>query len=286
MAETLEQAIDGWLSRLEGRRSPHTLRAYRSDLERLKSHAQTVDELNEEAILAALRAESVSPATRARRISAVRSFCKWLAAEGKTEASPAALLESPIRRRPSPKALTQAQISDLLALPDAGASPLRDRALLELGYAAGLRAAELVGLNREDADLERQQARVRGKGSRERIVLFGRPAAEALEAYMNKERRAPWDEPAVFVNPKGARLTTRTVQNVMKRWLKRAGLPPEASPHTLRHSFATHLLDGGADLKSVQQLLGHQRLSTTQIYTSVSIERLRETVDKAHPKGG
>lgn len=286
MAETLEQAIDGWLSRLEGRRSPHTLRAYRSDLERLKSHAQTVDDLDEEAILAALRAESVSPATRARRISAVRSFCKWLAAEGKTEASPAALLESPIRRRPVPKALTQAQINELLSLPDQGQTPLRDRALLELGYAAGLRAAELVGLNREDADFDRLQARVRGKGSLERIVLFGRPAAEALQAYINKERRAPWDEPAVFVNPKGARLTTRTVQNVMKRWLKRAGLPPEASPHTLRHSFATHLLDGGADLKSVQQLLGHQRLSTTQIYTSVSIERLRETVDKAHPKGG
>jgi integrase/recombinase XerC len=281
-----EEAIRRFLDRLQGRRSPHTLRAYASDLTLILGEVEDALRVTEDDLLSGLRRAGGGAATRARRLSALRAFCRWLASEGALREDPAALLESPIRRRAAPKALTQAQIEDLLGLPDAGRAPLRDRALLELGYAAGLRAAELVGISLPDLDLDRGRVQVRGKGGRERVALFGGSAGLAISAYREKERRAAWEEPALFVNPKGNRLSTRTVQNVMKRWLRRAGLPEDASPHTLRHSFATHLLDGGADLKTVQQLLGHQRLSTTQLYTGVSIERLREAIDRAHPHGG
>jgi integrase/recombinase XerC len=141
-----------------------------------------------------------------------------------------------------------------------------------------------VGINVADIDFKNQSLLVRGKGNKERLVLFGRTAKTAIRDYMEHERKLPVSEAALFTNAKGGRITTRTVQNVVKRWCVRVGLPPETSPHTLRHSFATHLLDGGADLKSVQQLLGHENLATTEIYTHVSMERLRTTVDSAHPR--
>jgi integrase/recombinase XerC len=152
-------------------------------------------------------------------------------------------------------------------------------------YSAGLRASEVVGVNIRDLDLVNCSLRVFGKGNKERVTLFGKTCAEGLSHYFAAERARSSDpsDPA-FTNRNGQRLTTRTVQNIVKRWAVRAGLPPDVSPHTLRHSFATHLLDGGADLKSVQQLLGHESLATTQIYTHLSIERLKETVDKMHPR--
>ena len=153
-------------------------------------------------------------------------------------------------------------------------------------YSAGLRVSELVGVNIADIDFKAQTVLVRGKGNKERMSLFGKTAKSAIHDYMAEERTEPIKDGALFTNLKGGRITTRTVQNVVKRWAVRVGLPPETSPHTLRHSFATHLLDGGADLKSVQQLLGHENLATTEIYTHVSVERLKATVDSAHPKSG
>jgi integrase/recombinase XerC len=194
------------------------------------------------------------------------------------------VLEAPIRRKRLPKALTQHQTGDLLDQEAAGPFPLRDRAVLELIYSAGLRVSELVGLNVADVDLKECSMLVRGKGAKERIALFGQTAKSAVLDYVSQERVQPDNGVALFTNRNGGRITTRTVQNIVKRWAKRVGLPPEISPHTLRHSFATHLLDNGADLKSVQQLLGHENLATTQIYTAVSVERLKKAVDEAHPK--
>jgi site-specific recombinase XerD len=203
------------------------------------------------------------------------------------EQDPTEALEAPIRRRRLPKALSQHQAVELLDQADVGKTPLRDRALLEIMYAAGLRASEVVGVNVGDLDFESRVLKVFGKGSKERLTLFGETCGEALQEFIAKER-TPAAEPGpgepLFTNDKGKRLTTRTVQNVVKRWALHAGLSPETTPHTLRHSFATHLLDGGADLKSVQQLLGHESLATTQIYTHISVERLRDAVLKAHPR--
>ncbi len=165
---------------------------------------------------------------------------------------------------------------------------LRDRALLETLYSAGLRVSELTGLNVEDVDLAEGLATVRGKGRRERLALFGPPAQKALKrwlegraAVMGEFRQPP---PALFLNKSGTRLSSRSVGRLLEKYLKQAGLDPRTSPHTLRHSFATHLLDNGADIRSVQELLGHKSLSTTQIYTHVTTTRLQESYDKAHPR--
>jgi integrase/recombinase XerC len=184
-----------------------------------------------------------------------------------------------------PKSLNQPQTTDLLDQQDVGRTPKRDRAILELIYSAGLRSAEAVSLDKQDLNFEDSSIRVIGKGDKERVAFFGSTATSALKDYIAGERVEPTKDGALFTNEKGIRLSTRTVQNIVKRWALAVGLPPDTSPHTLRHTFATHLLDGGADLKTVQQLLGHSSLATTQIYTHVSIERLHETVQKAHPKG-
>ena len=264
-------------------------------------------DLTPDNLRAFLRAYGSSPVTRARKLSTLRTFVKFLRATKRIDHDPTETLEAPFRRKRLPKALSPLQTADLLDQKDAGKTPLRDRALLELMYAAGLRASEVVGVNLVDFDFKERLLRVRGKGSKDRIALFGQAAEEAIKGYLANERvheaqskskgrspHPPAPSPSartsdregepLFTNSKGRRLTSRTVQNVVKRWALRAGLPPETSPHTLRHSFATHLLDGGADLKSVQQLLGHESLATTQVYTHLSIERLKETVEKAHPK--
>ncbi len=285
MNESLDDWIQSFLDHLRATRSPHTVRSYGADLSQLAASLDGHNELTEPRLRAYLRTYGVSPPTRARKLSTLRSFVKFLWAAGKLAADPTESLEAPFRRKRLPKALSALQAGDLLDQENAGRTPVRDRAMLELMYAAGLRAAEVVGANLMDLDHKERSLRVRGKGSKDRMTLFGQAAEEALAAYLGKEREPSKVQPEpLFTNPKGQRLTTRTVQNIVKRWALRAGLPPETSPHTLRHSFATHLLDGGADLKSVQQLLGHESLATTQVYTHLSIERLKETVRKAHPR--
>jgi len=275
----LDTLIQQFLDHLAARRSPHTVRSYGSDLAQL---ASCTTEVTPQALRKYLRQYGATPITRARKLSTLRTFIKFLRSVGEIDHDPTESLEAPIRRRRLPKALSQLQTGDLLDQAQESKTPLRDRALLELMYAAGLRASELVGVNIRDIDFQSRSLRVRGKGSKERITLFGQAAHEAIDRYMDEERIGQGE--ALFTNQKGDRLTTRTVQNVVKRWARAVGLPPDVTPHTLRHSFATHLLDGGADLKTVQQLLGHESLATTQIYTHLSIERLKETVERAHPK--
>lgn len=282
----LDEAIQKFLDHTETRRSPNTVKSYGADLAQLSVTMQGEWRWSPEVLRQYLRTYGKTPITRARKLSTLRGFVKFLRMLGWLETDPTESLEAPFRRRSLPKAVSQAQAEDLLGAEPQHRYPLRDQALLELAYSSGLRASELVGVNVGDFDFARRELRVLGKGSKERVVVFGEPCARAIQEYLQKERVAPVDgSDALFVNPRGARLGVRSVHNIVRRWAVAAGLPPDVSPHTLRHSFATHLLDGGADLKSVQQLLGHESLATTQVYTHVSIERLRDAVEKSHPRG-
>ena len=260
------------------------MRSYGSDLAQLSASLNGEFDLTPSKLRLYLRKYGSSPVTRARKLSTLRTFAKYLKQAGHLQLDPTESLEAPIRRKNLPKALSLDQTTELLDQPEGGRTPLRDRALLELMYAAGIRASEVVGVNHSDIDFSEGTILVRGKGNKQRIALFGGTCKTALLDYASGERTMPETGDPYFTNKEGRRLTTRTVQNVVKRWAQRAGLSPEVSPHTLRHSFATHLLDNGADLKSVQQLLGHESLATTQIYTHISIERLKKTVDEAHPR--
>jgi len=283
--ESLDQLIQSFLDNLASTRSPHTVRSYGADLSQLSKSLEGCFELDPETLTKFLRTYGKTPVTRARKLSTIRTFVKYLRAVGKLDHDPTESLEAPFRRRPLPKTLNQHQTEQLLDQADAGKTPRRDRALLELAYSAGLRASEIIGLEVGDIEWTERYVKVTGKGNKERVSLFGETCFLAMDDYFRTERVASTEGNPLFTNDKGKRLTTRTLQNVIKRWALRVGLPPTVSPHTLRHSFATHLLDGGADLKTVQQLLGHEDLATTQIYTHVSIERLRDAVSKAHPKG-
>lgn len=278
------QAVESFLEGLAATRAAHTLRAYRADLRQLAECAPALNQLTPESILALLRAYAAHPRTRARKLAAARAFAHHLVESGAIAEDPTARVQAPYRRSALPKNLDQHEAAGLLEARGTSPEPLRDLALLELAYGAGLRASEVVGLDLEDVDLGTCTARVRGKGGRERMVLFGAPARDAIKAYVAGARRPPLAGSPLFTGPRGSRLTSRTLQNVVRRHAAAAGLDPSVSPHTLRHSFATHLLDGGADLKTVQQLLGHARLGTTQVYTHVSAERLREAVARAHPR--
>lgn len=227
-----------------------------------------------------------APSTVARAVVAVRGLHRFLAEEGLTAADAAADVDTPRSGRSLPKALPLAQIERLLAAPT-GDDPaaLRDRAILELLYGSGLRISELTGLDVDDVDAVERLVRVRGKGSKDRVVPFGAVAAAALEQWLVRGRPlVASGAPAVFVNTRGGRLTRQGVWKLVKEHAGRVGLNDDVSPHTLRHSFATHLLDGGADVRAVQELLGHANVTTTQIYTLVSRQRLREMYDQAHPR--
>ena len=271
----MDEAIEGFLAHLAARRSANTVRAYAADLAPLRGGALP---LTSERLRLLLRAEAPHPATRARKLSTLRAFAKYLVANDHQKDDPTTRLEPPIRRRPLPKGVSAPEAADLLALPR---TP-RDRALLELLYGAGLRVSEAAGLDLPDLDLDARTAKVEGKGAKERMVVFGAPCVLAIRAYL-AERTPPSQGTPLFTNAKGGRLTVRSMHTIVARAAEAAGLPP-LSPHGLRHAFATHLLDGGADLKSVQQLLGHEDLATTQVYTHVSVERLRAAVTAAHPR--
>lgn len=226
--------------------------------------------------------------TIARRLACLRSFFRYTTREGITESNPAQALRTPRVGRKLPHFLSTEQVAALLEAPPANEPMgLRDRAILETMYSAGLRVAELVGLNVGDWDREANILRVLGKGRKERIAAVGRYAAKALGRWLEvrqpDESAAPDEQNALFLNRFGRRLTTRSIGRMLEKHLKVTGLDKLTTPHTLRHSFATHLLDGGADLRAVQELLGHKSLTTTQIYTHVSTRRMRDTYDHAHP---
>ncbi len=305
---TLARAIDefeGYIA--DARRfSKRTVLAYRSDLDRFadfwerdfgegsaaKSPLSRVDTLAVRSYLASLHRAKLASRSLARHLSTLRSFFRWACREGHVEKNPARALPSPRLPRTLPRAMTQPDTERLLETDDEGSFPERDRALFELLYATGLRVSEAAGLDLEDVDFASRLLRVVGKGNKERIAPFGEEAGEALSAYLpvrQVRRRVALesgddDGEPVFVNARGGRLTTRSMARLLKIRLRAAGLSAEISPHALRHSFATHLLEAGADLRAIQELLGHASLSTTQKYTHLDAARLREVYRKAHPK--
>ena len=246
------------------------------------------------AFLAHLAEQSYSAATMARKIATLRSFYKWADRRGVARANPMTMIRTPRQAKRLPKAITVSQVEQLLAAPtDGDVLGLRDRAMLETLYSTGIRVSELVGLNAQDLDLEGEALHVRGKGKKERLVPLGTHAIAAIRRYMDKARadarynRGFLDQnprTPLFVNKHGGRLSSRSVRRKLDKYLRQVGLDPAISPHTLRHSFATHLLENGADLRSVQELLGHQSLSTTQVYTHLTSRRVQAAYDAAHPR--
>jgi len=238
--------------------------------------------------LAKLSEQNYSPATMARKIATLRSFHKWVEKRGLVASNPMTLIRTPKQPRRLPKAITVDQINKLLSAPsDSDMLGARDRAILEVLYSTGIRVSEVVAINRQDIDLDAGQLRIRGKGRRERIVPVGSHAAGAVRKYLavaESERGAIAPGAPLFMNKLGSRLSSRSVRRKVAKYLKMAGLDPDISPHTIRHSFATHLLDNGADLRAVQELLGHQSLSSTQVYTHLTTARMREAYDRAHPR--
>lgn len=284
---------------VERQASPHTLRNYGSDLQQFLDFASkhlgheilTPDQIDAaliRAFLSAAHLQGAGHTTLARKLSSLRSWLHFLQRQGYISDNPARQVQMPKTRHPLPKVLPIDQVFALLDTPEAPPTPrhVRDQAILELFYATGIRVSELVGLNRNDADLAAGTLRVQGKGKRERQVFFGKTATQALQAYLQvrQQSNGVQEEDGLFLNHRGGRLSTRGVHLLVKKHCRRTGIPTSTSPHTLRHAFATHLLDNGADLRSIQELLGHQRLSTTQKYVHVSTDRIMEVYDKAHPR--
>ena len=299
------RAVRDWLTHLDVERglSRHTLSAYQRDvgryLEHLAAHGvhdlADVDSTRIADFLAALRAgdddhRPLAASSAARALIAVRAFHRFLALDGELDLDPARSVPPPRPALRLPKAIPLAQVEALLAATGAGDTPasLRDRAILEVLYGVGARVSEVVTLDVDDLDREVEVIRLRGKGDKERLVPLGSYAAAALDAYRTRARpalaAAGRGTPALFLNQRGGRLTRQGVWGVLKGAAERAGLGAAISPHTLRHSFATHLLEGGADVRIVQELLGHASVTTTQIYTKVSIAQLREVYVGSHPR--
>jgi integrase/recombinase XerC len=285
---------------VERQTSPHTVRNYRSDLQQFLNFASKhlghdllapdqIDAALIRAFLSAVHLQGVGHNSMARKLSSLRSWLHFLQRQGHISDNPARQVQMPKTRRPLPKVLPIDQVFTLLDTPQPPPAPrqVRDQAILELLYATGIRVSELVGLNRDDANLTAGTLRVQGKGKRERQVFFGKKkATQALTAYLQvrQQDNKGQEDAALFLNHRGGRLSVRGVHLLVKKHSRRTGIPTSTSPHTLRHAFATHLLDNGADLRSIQELLGHQSLSTTQKYVHVSTDRIMEVYDKAHPR--
>lgn len=254
--------------------------------EEIQKRLPTVTPLEVRAFLAMMRNSGYSKATIARKLATLRSFYKYLARSGAVEASPVSAIRTPRQDKRLPKFLDVGQIEALLASPDTTTLlGSRDRAILETIYSAGLRISELISLNVEDLDEFSEAVRIRGKGKKERLAPIGSHALRAIENYRAQRKAAfgPATQGPLFVNKSGKRLSARSIRRKLDKYLLQAGIPLHISPHTLRHSFATHMLNAGADLRSVQEMLGHESLSTTQIYTHLTTRKLKEVYDKAHP---
>jgi integrase/recombinase XerC len=310
MSLTLASWIEQYLAHLRYERdaSPHTLRNYASDLyqfhdylthnpdgePRPEPELAQIDNLTIREFLGVLYQKQNRKSSVARKLAALRSFMKFLAQQGVIPNNPARNVASPKQERRLPEYLSSEAMMELLAAPPADTRlDIRDQAILELFYATGIRVSELVGLDRDGLDLEGNFIRVLGKGRKERIVPFGSKAAAALQAYLEVQRefcargcaaaKATAGD-AVFLNARGDRLTTRGVAGIIDRHVVRLAQKLHVHPHTLRHTFATHMLDAGADLRSIQELLGHESLSTTQKYTHVSMEQLVRVYRSCHPR--
>jgi len=299
----VESAIRAYLRhlRLDVNSSAETLRAYGSDLGEFaaflekeigggrKVAPKQVDRLAVRAFLGDLHRRQAKRSTVARKLAAIRSFFRYLKRQGKLSANPAAAVATPRQEKRLPKQLSVIEVQHLVEIAD-DSVPLgaRDRAILELLYASGVRVSELTGLDLDDLDLSDGMMRVLGKGKKERMVPIGSKAITAIRVYLRRradlEPRPGRGGDALFLNFRGTRLNVRSVRRIVDRYIRQCAIVRKVSPHTLRHSFATHLLDAGADLRSIQELLGHVSLSTTQKYTHVSTERLLRTYGKSHPR--
>ncbi|MFN0110791.1 MAG: tyrosine recombinase XerC [Blastocatellia bacterium] len=304
----MQNHLDDFMKHLKYERnaSPHTLRNYESDLsqfydyvappdedgKRRTVNVRDIDHLTVREYLASLYEKKKKKSSIHRKVASLRSFFRYLCREGVMEMNPAKLVASPRVERTLPKHLTIEQMIRFIETPDTETLlGKRDRAMLELLYASGLRVSEMVGLNLTDVDFPNQTVRVKGKGRKERIVPFGNHALTALQNYLavrgellieaDEDKRDP---STLFFNYQGTRINPRSVGRMVDKHVKMCAEIQHISPHSLRHSFATHLLDAGADLRAIQEMLGHARLSTTQKYTHVSTDKLMEVYDKAHPK--
>jgi tyrosine recombinase XerC len=297
----MSDLVDRFLGYLEGERgaSPQTVRAYAADLVQFVGFAAGDGAFDPAAItavhvrryLAHLRQDGSSRPTIARKLASLRSFYRFLVREGLVGDNPAANLSAPRREQRLPIFLDEDEVERLLTSPDPqDPAGLRDRAILEVLYSTGMRIGELAAVSLDDVDLLGEVLKARGKGKKERLVPLGTPAVHALRDYLACREsfggRGRRSRTALFLNKGGTRLSDRGIRRLFHKYARRAGLPARATPHTLRHSFATHMLNRGADLRSVQELLGHSSLASTQIYTHVTTEKLKSVYDKAHPHAG
>jgi integrase/recombinase XerC len=307
----MDDLIERYIQYLQYERnaSPHTIRNYRSDLmqfrnflaqslaaggeAKAKVSLKSVDGLRIRGFLADLFEKERKKSSIARKLAAVRAFFKFLSRERVLAENPAAAVSTPKQERTLPRIMTEEEMNDFLDRIAQGAATgdpalIRDRAILELLYASGLRVSELVGLDLRHVNFGDGMVLVRGKGNKERIVPFGSKAHEAIQAYLPVREKVLHETkthvPALFLNTRGGRLTARSIDRLLKKYVRRLGPNVKVSPHSLRHAFASHLLAEGADLRAIQEMLGHKSLATTQKYTQVSIKQLMDVYDKTHPK--
>lgn len=289
----MQRYIDKFVNylKIERNASEHTITNYKIDLKAFgmflgEKDVSAVDHLVLRKFLAEMRSKNYSKRTIARKLASLRSFFKFLFREGYIKTNPITAISTPKLDKTLPVFLDVGKVARLVSCPsDETIAGLRDKAMMETLYSAGVRVSELVGLDIDDVDFISGVIKVFGKGSKERIVPIGEPALGAIRKYIDKrDGRSVRDKDAIFLNKSGRRLTDRSVRRVVDKYIRLCSIAEHISPHSLRHSFATHLLDRGADLRSVQELLGHMNLSTTQIYTHVTMERLKSVYDKAHPR--
>jgi len=279
--------------------SYHTRRSYLSDLGQFSKfllengvdRPRDIDQVLIRVFLASLYRGKMKKVTISRKVASLRAFFKFLLREGVIRYNPAQMVQAPKADKYLPSFLSIDEVFSLLKVKfEPGVSGLRDRAIIEFLYSSGVRVGELTGLNVADIDFSNSLVKVRGKGRKERIVPVGGPALSALRAYIDgrtetgKNKTGTYEESPLFLNRAGSRLTPRSVRRIIDKYITLSGIGKKISPHALRHTFATHLMDAGADLRVIQELLGHESLSTTQKYTSVSVTRLMEVYDKSHPR--
>jgi integrase/recombinase XerC len=290
------KAVADFLRHLRERNSsPHTLKAYSGDLATFSAYVgsrgwKQIDHITVRGFLSQLYEKGLGKTSVARSLAAVRSLYRWLASEGVVEQNPAKLVATPKLPRNLPRVPTIEEMNVVLdgQMPETAAFPERDRLMLELLYGCGIRNSELTGINLDDIRLSVEAILIRGKGKKERYVPFGDSVKSALAGYLlarqltlTEARKAT---PALLINQRGGRLTTRSVGRIIKKIAVAKGLSPDVHPHTLRHAFGTHMLEEGADLRAIQELLGHERLATTQRYTQLSMKHVLQVYDQTHPR--
>ncbi len=292
----VEKAVADFLSHLRERNaSPHTIKAYSGDLANFAASAgsrgwKSIDHIAIRGFLSQLYEKGLGKTSVARSLAAVRSLYRWLAQEGVVEQNPAKLVATPKLAKKLPRVPTIEEMNSVLdgQMPEAASFPERDRLMLELLYGCGIRNSELTGINLDDIRVSAEAILIRGKGKKERYVPFGGAAGSALAPYLAVRRavlaEAGKSTPALLINRRGGRLTTRSVGRIIKKIAVAKGLSADVHPHTLRHAFGTHMLEEGADLRAIQELLGHERLATTQRYTQLSMKHVLQVYDQTHPR--